>query len=80
MSQALKRHCRFVVLRESVTTSGRKLRTYSGRELLRMLGALVMRGPNAVKQRDGMDIWYGERRVDPHLAIAQDPSVKSISA
>jgi len=79
MSQALKRHGRFVVLRESVTTSGRKLRTYSGRELLRMLGALVTRGPSAVKQRQGMDIWYGERRVDPHSAIAPEASAKSIS-
>jgi glycosyltransferase involved in cell wall biosynthesis len=80
MSQALKRHGRFVVLRESVTTSGRKLRTYSGRELLRMLGAMAMRGPGAVKQRLGMDIWYGERREDPHSAAAPETSVKSMPA
>ncbi len=78
LSRALKRHGRFVVLRESVTTSGRKLRTYSGRELLRMLGAMVMRGPAALKHRQGMEIWYGERRVDPHVAIAPEASVKSI--
>jgi hypothetical protein len=69
-----------VVLRERVTTSGRKLRTYSGRELLRMLGALVMRGPAAVKQRQGMDIWYGERREDPYSATAPEASVNSMSA
>jgi hypothetical protein len=80
MSQALKRHGRFVVLREQVTTSGRKLRTYSGRELLRMLGAMVMRGPTAVKQRQGMDIWYGERREDPYFANVPEATVKSMSA
>jgi glycosyltransferase involved in cell wall biosynthesis len=80
MSQALKRHGRFVVLREQVTTSGRKLRTYSGRELLRMLGAMLMRGPAAVKQRQGMDIWYGERREDPYPGSAAEASVKSMSA
>ena len=80
MSQALKRHGKFVVLRENVTTSGRKLRTYSGRELLRMLGAMVMRGPAAVKQRQGMDIWYGERREDPYPGSAAEASVKSMSA
>jgi len=80
MSQALKRHGKFVVLREQVTTSGRKLRTYSGGELLRMLGAMVMRGPAAVKQRQGMDIWYGERREDPYSATGPEESVKSMSA
>lgn len=76
MSQALKRHGRFIVLRESVVTSGRKLRTYTGHELLRMLGAMVMRGPQAVKQRDGMDIWYGERREDPYLQVSRQTSVE----
>lgn len=80
MSQALKRCGRFVVLRETVTTSGRKLRTYSGRELLRMLGAMALRGPGAVKQRQGNDIWYGERREDPYSPIATEAEVKSISA
>src|SRR5215831_11627716 len=34
MSRALRRQGRFVVLRETVTTSGRKLRAYSSREVL----------------------------------------------
>jgi glycosyltransferase involved in cell wall biosynthesis len=66
MSTALKRHGRFVVLREVVTTSGRKLRAYSGREVLGMVGRLVRAGPKAVRQREGLDLWYGERRPDPH--------------
>lgn len=65
MSRALRRQGRFVILRESVTTSGRKLRTHSGREILGMLSRVIMAGPKALRQRDSLDIWYGERRVDP---------------
>jgi glycosyltransferase involved in cell wall biosynthesis len=62
MSRALKRHGKFVVLRQSVTTSGRKLRTHSAREVLVVMCRLVLRGSNAVKQRQGMELWYAERR------------------
>ncbi len=65
MSRALRRQGRFVILRESVTTSGRKLRTHSGREILGMLLRVVLAGPKALRRRDSLDIWYGERRVDP---------------
>jgi hypothetical protein len=60
-----RRQGRFVVLRESVTTSGRKLRAYSGRELLVVLLGLAMRGRRGVSRRAGLDIWYGPRRCDP---------------
>jgi hypothetical protein len=40
MSRALRRQGRFVVLREHVTTSGRKLRAYSTREVLGLLARL----------------------------------------
>jgi len=66
MSRALKRYGRFVVLRQTVTTSGRKLRTHSARELLRIIARLALRGPKSVRQRHGMDLWYAERREDPH--------------
>lgn len=65
MSRVLKRLGRFVVLREAVTTSGRKLRTHSVREVLVVLARLAFRGPSAVKQRQGMELWYAERREDP---------------
>ncbi len=64
-SYALKRQGKFVVLRHSVVTSGRKLRTYSGGELLAMLGRLALRGPKSVRQRPGMELWYADRREDP---------------
>ncbi len=65
MSRALKRRGRFVILRQAVVTSGRKLRTHSGREVLLLLGRLALRGTKGVKQRQGMELWYGERREEP---------------
>jgi hypothetical protein len=68
MSRALKRQGRFVVLRESVTSSGRKLRMYSGREVLRLFGGILVAGPKALKKRDGLEVWYAGRREDPEFA------------
>jgi len=65
MSHALKRHGKFVVLRQAVLTSGRKVRTHSVREMLMVIGRLALHGPKAVKQRQGMELWYAERREDP---------------
>ena len=64
LSRALKRLGRFVLLSESVTTSGRKFRTYSSRELLRMMRALGWRPWRAVRERERLTLWYGERRHD----------------
>lgn len=69
MSSALKRHGEFVILRHAVVTSGRKLRTHSASEVLLLLGRLALRGTGAIKQRQGMELWYGKRRDDP----PQDP-------
>jgi glycosyltransferase involved in cell wall biosynthesis len=65
MSKALRRHGRFVVLRETVLTSGRKLRAYSAWEVFRVLGRLALLGRRGLRKRQGLDIWYGARRVDP---------------
>jgi glycosyltransferase involved in cell wall biosynthesis len=63
-SRALGRQGRFVVLRQAVTTSGRKLRAYSVWEILRILGWIGLRRSGA-RSRDGLEIWYGTRRADP---------------
>jgi glycosyltransferase involved in cell wall biosynthesis len=65
MSRALKREGKFVVLKESVTTSARKLRTYSAKEILVIMARMSLRGTNSVKQRQGMEFWYAKRRDDP---------------
>jgi glycosyltransferase involved in cell wall biosynthesis len=64
MSLALRRQGRFVILRECVTTSGRKLRTHTAREVLGPLVRLALAGRKSVARRRGLDIWYGERRRD----------------
>lgn len=65
MSRALKRQGQFVVLKQAVTTSARKLRTYSVPEQLRFMARMALRGTKSLKQRQGMEFWYAERRPDP---------------
>lgn len=58
---ALKRLGRFVVLREVVVTSGRKVRQYSLRELARVGLRVARDGRRALETRDGLHYWYGPR-------------------
>jgi glycosyltransferase involved in cell wall biosynthesis len=64
-SRSLRQHGRVVILRERVTTSGRKLRTHSGWELLRLCAHLFRRGTGLIRSRDRLSLWYGARRDDP---------------
>lgn len=64
LSHALKRHGQFVVLREPVVTSGRKLRSYSAWKLARIIASMLVRGPNSLKQRRGLEFWYEPERKD----------------
>lgn len=74
LSFSFKRRGRFVALRESVTTSGRKLRTHSAYELLAATLRPLWKGSRAFSKRDGLELWYGERRKDP--APPQDPDAQ----
>ena len=65
MSRALHRQGRFLVLREFVTTSGRKVRAYSAREVLGVMARLALSGEKGVRRRKGLEPWYGKRRPDP---------------
>lgn len=67
-SRALRGVGRVAILRESVITSGRKLRTWSALEVLRVFARVALRGRRAVEDRQGLEIWYGERRKDPESA------------
>jgi len=75
ISFRLKKQGRFVVLRESVITSGRKLRTYSGFEIASILGKLAMLGRKGVADRKHLDLWYGTRRNDLNLTETEKPEV-----
>lgn len=65
LSIALKRIGRFVIVREAVLTSGRKLRTYSGFEVLRIIGRVALGGRKILQRRDHLGHWYDPRRKDP---------------
>ena len=65
LSRALRRQGSFVVLREHVTTSARKLRAHSAREILGVLAKLAFTGGQSLRRREGLDLWYGPRRTDP---------------
>ncbi len=65
MARRLKRLGRFVIVGAPVVTSGRKLRAYSGREILGIFLKLGLSPRASVRSRDRLDIWYGPRRPDP---------------
>lgn len=67
-SNALRKIGRFVILRETVLTSGRKLRTYSGLEVLGIMARGALSGGAMLRRRDQMGLWYDPRREDPALA------------
>ncbi len=61
MSRALKCQGRFVILDESVVTSGRKMRAHSGWKILSTFFRLLIRGPNSLRSRKGLELWYEDR-------------------
>lgn len=67
LSRALRKQGRFVLLREPVVTSGRKLRCHSAREIFGTMFSLAIRGKRGVRDRSRLDLWYGERLADPAL-------------
>ena len=64
LSEALKKIGPVVILKEQVVTSGRKLRTHSAWDMIRLFGLLLVQGPKLFRNRDQLSFWYGERRHD----------------
>ena len=60
LSRAVKKHGRFVILRDTVITSGRKGRLFTGREVLWQFVTALW--PANLKRRDRLGIWYGGQR------------------
>jgi glycosyltransferase involved in cell wall biosynthesis len=56
LSRALKRHGRFVILRDSVLTSARKAEHYSMWHSAWLMCRMLW--PGSLKRRDGLDFWY----------------------
>ena len=65
LSRALARVGRFVILRQKVRTSDRKLRTHSVADHLRLIVRFAWRGTGLLKSRHDLGLWYGERRDKP---------------
>jgi len=65
LSRALGKRGRFVILRESVLTSGRKMRTHSAWEIVGAFLAVALGGMGALRDRNRLGLWYGPRRKDP---------------
>ncbi len=62
MSRALARQGRFAILRQSVHTSARKLRTHGLFEHVRLLWRLARHRRGMLTSRVHLDLWYGKRR------------------
>jgi len=60
LSRAVKKHGRFVILRERVITSGRKGRLFTGWQVFAQFASALW--PGTLKRRDRLGIWYGGQR------------------
>jgi glycosyltransferase involved in cell wall biosynthesis len=66
MSRAIRRCGKFVFIRDHpVTTSGRKLRAHSAREIYGLTLRIALGGRKFLTKRDNLEIWYNQRRIDP---------------
>lgn len=70
--QALKRIGRFVLIAATVTSSGRKLRLFSGCQLLRYALRFMAHGWPALRRREGLEFWYDGRREAADLRQSRD--------
>jgi glycosyltransferase involved in cell wall biosynthesis len=62
LSMALKKFGKFRILRTPAITSARKLRMHRPGHVLRKFLALIFSGPNALRSRKKLDLWYDGRR------------------
>jgi glycosyltransferase involved in cell wall biosynthesis len=72
LSRDLRRLGRFRVLRETVLTSGRKMRAHSPWQLTKVGLLIVMHGTRGIRKRETMSIWYDKRRADPKYSARRD--------
>lgn len=62
LSRALAMRGRFVILREAVHTSARKLHTFSAWEHLKLVLRFAWRRQHLLTSRKHLDLWYGKPR------------------
>ena len=71
-AQRLKRQGNFVILREFVITSARKLRTRSAFQLLWVGLRLAFGGEKSLLSRDQLEYWYGPRNPKNNIEAKSD--------
>ena len=62
LSMALKKFGPFRILRTPVITSARKVRMHRPSHVLRQSLAIILGGPNALRSRKKLDLWYDGKR------------------
>jgi glycosyltransferase involved in cell wall biosynthesis len=62
LSMALKKFGRFRILRTPAITSARKLRMHRPSHVLGQSLAIIFGGPNALRSRKKLDLWYDGKR------------------
>lgn len=66
LSAALKRKGRFLILRQPVVTSARKVHLYGKLEMIWLLLRMSLQGQASWRKREGLDMWYARRTpLDP---------------
>jgi hypothetical protein len=81
--KALKLQGSFAVPPEAVMTSGRKLRLFSGWQIVGVILRCAIHGPQSFQRREGLEVWYGERQPEkagPPTADSHGTSRRSESA
>ena len=68
-SLAIRKLGRFKVLREPILTSGRKLRMYPAKQVLRDFLGVIVAGPRGARSRAKLRLWYDGKR-EKHPAEA----------
>lgn len=82
MSRAIRRCGTFVFVRDhdgarrDVTTSGRKLRAHSAREIYGLALRMALGGRSFLTRRENLEIWYNRRRGDPAPPQARTQSLE----
>ncbi|MCC7204287.1 MAG: glycosyltransferase [Phycisphaeraceae bacterium] len=61
-SRGIKRFGRFTILRQCVTTSGRKARTVSMKSYFELMRRMAREGDSVLQKREGLDMWYNAPR------------------
>ncbi len=74
--RALKHKGKFVVPPYFVITSGRKIRTYSFGEITIALLRLWRNGRTSLQKSERLELWYGQRRLDPLAPEHQLQTIK----